>query len=1281
MELILIHYISERILKSINKIIVLLTIILFSINNNYCQTIATEHISIGDGLSSVTTSAAVQDKYGLLWFGTDDGLNRYDGYSFKVYKNIPNDPHTLIDNRIWDISIDKNEDLWIATQDGVSYFNRKENKFTNYDLDSLTAGKPQQFPKSVSSFIDSRGTVWIGSIWGGILRYNTEIKGFEKVKVNSELKPPFEAAYSMVESNGRLFVYHFGHGLVEFNREKDYFEIVKYISEGKDDIIYTDGDRISKLYVDHQNVLWIVSDFAIRKLDLSNSKIRTIAKFKSDKVFDVWRLFTGLTVDLEGNVWIGKDSRGIYKFDGISDDYKFIPFGDEYLQNPNTYTEIIRGMTTDRTGIIWFSTFTNGLFKHDPSSKPFVLYKTSSIPNSISGNEIFGLAESKLDDDLIYVGTRGAGLNKFYPSKQKFVPVKIKYQNDAFGGSARSIYESKDGSIYIGTWGDGLYKYSDKFGAKQVSKFEWNNNESLQNNSVRVLSEDSGGKLWVGTTSGLAIYDPVYNKVERLYTPQSKQYPTSLIQFLNSKNTKGESLVSISKVGNDEKINKSFSLERPRDYLIVSVGEGITTMNSLVDYGWLENEQGDEIWSAKSTNESYYLGGDLKNRITISIIRLNAGKYKLNYVSDDSHSYGKWNTEAPADSNLWGIQLFNLSNDEFTFVNKILTEEKNKFRISGFDIWAVEMSNFNRNIIWIGYANNGIDKYDKNLNTVKNYRYDSKNPNSLSNNTISCIYESKNGILWIGTNFGLNKFDPKTEKFTVYTEEDGLPTNYISSIQEDDFGNLWISTRNGISRVSFSEDRLTFVNYDAEDGLGGSDFISRVGLKSSTGKLYFGGEHGLNEITPGSINTNPPTLLLTDIKLGSKSIMQMGDDSPLNTSIYDASEITLNYDQNDISFEFAALHFARSDKNQYAHRLEGYEDEWHYDNRKYASYTNLDPGEYKFVFRGSNSEGVWNNEGKSILVKILPPWWKTTWAYIGYFFLFAGFVFGLDRIQRRRLLTKVKEKRRLEEAESRAKNAELQAKAAEAEKKVLEIEFNHKKKELEEARELQLSMLPDRLPQIPNLDIAVYMKTATEVGGDYYDFHVGMDGTLTVVLGDATGHGMKAGTMVTAVKGLFNSYSSNPDILYSFHEISRCIKQMRLGKLSMCMTMLKINKDKLIMSAAGMPPIMIYKSDERNASEEVIKGMPLGTFDNYPYDIRKMDLNKGDTILLMSDGLPELQNKKGEQFGYQKVRNIFENNAQSFPEEIIEKLKNEGSAWSGDQEPDDDITFVVIKVK
>jgi len=271
-------------------------------------------------------------------------------------------------------------------------------------------------------------------------------------------------------------------------------------------------------------------------------------------------------------------------------------------------------------------------------------------------------------------------------------------------------------------------------------------------------------------------------------------------------------------------------------------------------------------------------------------------------------------------------------------------------------------------------------------------------------------------------------------------------------------------------------------------------------------------------------------------------------------------------------------------------------------------------------------------------------------------------------------LAKTRERMKIQSAEHRAEAAELQALAVEAENE-------RKTKELEEARQLQLSMLPKELPQLPNLDIAVYMQTATEVGGDYYDFHVSLDGTLTIVVGDATGHGMKAGTMVTTAKSLFNSYAPNPDIIFSFHEITRCIRQMNFGKLSMCLSMVKIKGNKLEMSTAGMPPSFIFRQDTKSVEEHLFQAMPLGTMENFPYIIKDTTLNPGDTILLMSDGLPELQNKNGEVYGYKRTRSGFEDVAEKSSEEIITYLKNEGASWVDNENPNDDVTFVVIKVK
>jgi len=207
------------------------------------------------------------------------------------------------------------------------------------------------------------------------------------------------------------------------------------------------------------------------------------------------------------------------------------------------------------------------------------------------------------------------------------------------------------------------------------------------------------------------------------------------------------------------------------------------------------------------------------------------------------------------------------------------------------------------------------------------------------------------------------------------------------------------------------------------------------------------------------------------------------------------------------------------------------------------------------------------------------------------------------------------------------------------------------------------------------------MQTATEVGGDYYDFHVSLDGTLTVVVGDATGHGMKAGTMVTATKSLFSTLGSNPDILFTFKEMTRCFKLLDLQHLSMCMTMLKIQGNKMIMSSAGMPPAFVFKNKTKIVEEHMLQGMPLGTMDKYPYELKNTKLSPGDTILLLSDGLPELLNEKGELYGYKRVGDVFEEVAEKRLDEIINRLKDESLTWIDGKSPDDDVTFVVLRVK
>jgi serine phosphatase RsbU (regulator of sigma subunit) len=206
-------------------------------------------------------------------------------------------------------------------------------------------------------------------------------------------------------------------------------------------------------------------------------------------------------------------------------------------------------------------------------------------------------------------------------------------------------------------------------------------------------------------------------------------------------------------------------------------------------------------------------------------------------------------------------------------------------------------------------------------------------------------------------------------------------------------------------------------------------------------------------------------------------------------------------------------------------------------------------------------------------------------------------------------------------------NQEREAKEQEIKRRILESDNLRKTQELEEARKLQLSMLPEEIPQLPHLDIAVYMKTATEVGGDYYDFKVEEGDALTIVLGDATGHGTKAGIMVALIKNIFNSMGHTFFIPDFFKHTTKLIKQMKLGHLYMALMLLKMKKNQVLFSSAGMPPILIYRAQDNTIEEQVLKGLPLGGIESFSYEQQKFEVSPGDVMLMMTDGYAELFNK------------------------------------------------------
>jgi serine phosphatase RsbU (regulator of sigma subunit) len=258
---------------------------------------------------------------------------------------------------------------------------------------------------------------------------------------------------------------------------------------------------------------------------------------------------------------------------------------------------------------------------------------------------------------------------------------------------------------------------------------------------------------------------------------------------------------------------------------------------------------------------------------------------------------------------------------------------------------------------------------------------------------------------------------------------------------------------------------------------------------------------------------------------------------------------------------------------------------------------------------------------------------------------------------------------------------EQAARAQETERRLLEADNRRKTRELEEARALQLAMLPRDLPHVPGLALAVYTKTATEVGGDYYDFSVRDDGTLTVALGDATGHGTRAGLMVAIAKSLFRTLAFETDLPRFFNHCTRVLKGMRLGNQYMSLLLLRTDGARLEVSAAGMPPLLLFRREGGQVEEILLKGMPLGAFPDFPYQTATRLLRPGDTLLAMTDGLPEQFDARRELLDLDRVRRAFQEASARTPEEIVERLCEAGESWRQGAAVEDDLTFVVLQVR
>lgn len=981
------------------------------------QTIEPTYVSIADGLVSPTVNAVIQDSYRIIWIGTTQGLQMYDGYNFQTFKNVPGKPTSLQHNLIWSLLEDANHDIWVSNGKGVSKYIRQKNEFKNYEFAPAFGFTSDSQVAGFKLFIDSQKNLWVNSFNLQLLQYDatSDLWKLAKYDMADAIEPEQinSPAFALAEDlNGNLWLGTRSYGLMRKAKNENAFKPIA--SEKTGNFNFENAENtITAIYADSTNTLWITTRSGVHKFNPYTGDFKTLKEY-TPRPGEAWNNWNSILPDPQGNIWIANNFRGMLKFEGISDRFSEIEIAGKMIMRTHGWNITMTQFMIDRSGIFWIGSRESGLLKYDPVNKPFqYLAHDENNPNSISAGGAFGILASKVKPGITYVGTRGGGLNIYDPKKQTFEKITFKVESDMFGGSARSIAEEPDGSLWLGTWGDGLIKLDKNY--KEVKRYKYDsvNANTISNNQVRVIKPDGKGKLWIGTSTGLNVLDTKTGAITRAASKQFHQYPTQLVTELEKLISTDQKVALIEKVTDNQKISVPLEIKTAGNYWIISVGEFF--ISERADYGWIENVNKDTVWVMGTSDQTRHAGGHFKNRIEIGAVTLQPGKYTLNYHSDDSHSYGKWNEKPPTQTSLYGIAVIKPQDEnQFQSFQTPIVPEQEELIIDGINITDIEVTD---KYIWVGTAGRGLNRIDPATNSVKNYENDPTDNNSLSHNQILDIQQDSQGMMWFATPEGVNKFNPLTETFTRYTETDGLPTNFTEGIVEGDDGEMWIATRNGLSQMVINKNlnKATFINYNSSDGLGTDVFLSLTNTRAADGRFYFGGEHGLTTFSNITTNKTPPAIIFSNLFISNKSVLDMKENSLLNESLLDTKSISLPYDQNSLSFEFAALHYANPKKNQYAHMLKGYEKDWIYDNRNFAGYTNLDPGKYVFMVRAANAYGIWNEEGKSIEIIILPPWWRTWWAYASYLLLFGIFTYTTDRAVRRSI--KLRERERSRERE------------------------------------------------------------------------------------------------------------------------------------------------------------------------------------------------------------------------------------------------------------------------
>lgn len=786
-----------------------------------------KHLTSDDGISQSEVYTFLKDSRGFVWFGTVDGLNRFDGYDIEVFNTKRNNEHTISNNTIRCLAEDEYGRIWIGTDDGLNVYD----------------------------------------------------PGIELIfQISTTLRRDFEV-WSLLIYNGQLIL-GTNSGLWSIDiQTNDLKKIESGIHQIKN---IQNSNNIRSIIKSEGGGIWVLTSNNLSKIEpLKNSEE---AILKDDFSFSKFPSANAVVEDFSGNIWIALSKDGLVRYNPKTKQYShFNNYGTTY--GPSS--ERCSALAIDKTGNLWVGTLDKGinLLKFEELHKEnvtFEIIQHKPIHSSgLNSNLIRVLYVA--EDNVLWIGTLGSGVNIFDPNQKKFEHYKFQdLTNDSPNSNfIRSVYVDNQNNIWTGTHNNGLFIFD-----RKTEKFQ---KLGFETQSIFHIAHFKEDKVFVCGNSGVFLVKKENNRMKIINNLSSKSGNQAVFYITNS-NPDIFWLATLNGLVRMEKITDNLTVDKT--YTVYS-NPSISNNNCRV---------------------LFY--DDFKNRLLVG-------------------------TEGG------GLNIVSLDMDHYPIKTEVFKKNEKQ--------------------------------------------------NSISNNYIRSIVKDRQQNIWIGTYEGLNKmvFDESAGEvsFITYTKEDGLPNNMIQLIAEDNYSNLWIGTNGGLSQFIPKENK--FINYTARDGIQSNEFSEHCTYKNPDGEIIMGGIDGITAFYPKQIKISPqkPRTTITEFYLFNKKVNPLekfGKKAPLQKSIVLTDSIVLQPKQDNIGFDFSAMIYPSAEKVQYAYMLEGFDKDWNYTgtNQRNVNYTNLRYGDYTFMVKSTNNDGIWEETASKVFIHINTPVYLTWFAFVIYALFF-----------------------------------------------------------------------------------------------------------------------------------------------------------------------------------------------------------------------------------------------------------------------------------------------------